>query len=160
MADETEDREGKGHEPEEREKSLPAQVSDDAGKPDVAQLRIPAGRLLELLKEEGEDHGLRVSLTKSSTWMGPLPPPDEFARYNEAVPDACHRILTQFEEEGAHRRKAALRGQIWAGSLAAAAIIAACIMAVSGYPWAAGATVGFVALAVGASSVLSLIGRR
>ena len=39
----------------------------------------------------------------SSTFSGPLPPPEILIRYNEAVPDAAERILAMAEKQSAHR---------------------------------------------------------
>lgn len=39
----------------------------------------------------------------SSTFSGPLPPPDILARYNDAVPDGAERIITLAERQAAHR---------------------------------------------------------
>lgn len=37
--------------------------------------------------------------------VGPLPTPEAFARYNEAVPDAAERILRQSEKEQEFRHR-------------------------------------------------------
>ena len=39
----------------------------------------------------------------SSTFSGPLPPPDILARYNDAVPDGAERIIALAERQAAHR---------------------------------------------------------
>lgn len=39
----------------------------------------------------------------SSTFSGPLPPPDILARYNDALPDGAERIIALAERQAAHR---------------------------------------------------------
>jgi uncharacterized membrane protein len=39
----------------------------------------------------------------SSTFSGPLPPPDILARYNDAVSDGAERIIALAERQAAHR---------------------------------------------------------
>jgi len=37
------------------------------------------------------------------TYMGPLPPPEDLARYDEIVPGMAERLLTGFERQTEHR---------------------------------------------------------
>ncbi|MCA1604551.1 MAG: DUF2335 domain-containing protein [Acidobacteria bacterium] len=39
------------------------------------------------------------------SYEGPLPPAQELIRYNEAHPDAAHRIITMAEKQEFHRQK-------------------------------------------------------
>lgn len=39
------------------------------------------------------------------TYVGPLPEPTDLKAYDLVVPGAAERILTQFEEQGRHRRE-------------------------------------------------------
>jgi hypothetical protein len=39
------------------------------------------------------------------SYEGPLPPAQELIRYNQAHPDAAHRIITMAERQEAHRQK-------------------------------------------------------
>ena len=39
----------------------------------------------------------------SSSFAGPLPPPDILVQYNDAVPDAAERIIAMAERQAAHR---------------------------------------------------------
>ena len=53
---------------------------------------LPDEKRLELVKV----------LTRSrveTTFSGPLPPPEDFEKYNDVVPDAANRILTMAEKE-------------------------------------------------------------
>lgn len=79
-------------------------------------------------------------------WSGVLPRPDDFARYNEVVPDAAERLLAMLEQEQAHRialeakiipaNMAAGRiGQLLGTGLSALALILAAGTAVYGAPW-------------------------
>jgi uncharacterized membrane protein len=40
----------------------------------------------------------------ASTYSGPLPSPEMMERYEAVVPGSAERIITQFEEQGRHRR--------------------------------------------------------
>jgi len=46
---------------------------------------------------------VRQEISVSSTFSGPLPPPDILARYNDAVPDGADRIIALAERQAAHR---------------------------------------------------------
>lgn len=39
----------------------------------------------------------------TSSFAGPLPPPDILIQYNEAVPDAAERIISMAERQSSHR---------------------------------------------------------
>ena len=46
---------------------------------------------------------IRQQISVSSTFSGPLPPPDILARYNDAVPEGAERIIAMAERQAAHR---------------------------------------------------------
>jgi len=46
---------------------------------------------------------IRREISLSSTFRGPLPPPDILARYNDAVPDGAERIIALAERQAEHR---------------------------------------------------------
>jgi len=39
------------------------------------------------------------------SYAGPIPPPDLLGHYEQVSPGSANRILTQFEEQGRHRRR-------------------------------------------------------
>ena len=45
----------------------------------------------------------RREISLSSTFSGPLPPPEILIRYNDAVPDGAERIIALAERQAAHR---------------------------------------------------------
>ncbi|UIX82261.1 DUF2335 domain-containing protein [Xylella fastidiosa] len=45
-----------------------------------------------------------ISVARSS-WSGPLPAPDQLARFDEIVPGAAERIIKMAEQEGEHSRE-------------------------------------------------------
>lgn len=100
---------------------------------------------------------VRQEISVSSTFSGPLPPPDILARYNDAVPDGAERIIALAERQAAHRM--ALESRVvdadikrsnlglGAGLLVAlAGLSAAFLMVDRGNAWA-GAVVGSLDLA-------------
>ena len=46
---------------------------------------------------------VRHEISMSSTFSGPLPPPDILARYNEAIPGGAERIIVLAERQAEHR---------------------------------------------------------
>lgn len=46
---------------------------------------------------------ISAQVEASSTFSGPLPPPDILIKYNEAIPDAAERILAMAERQANHR---------------------------------------------------------
>lgn len=57
-----------------------------------------------------QQHNLRSQINNNqiiaqAIHSGPLPPANEFEKYNSVVPDAGNRILTMAENEAAHRHK-------------------------------------------------------
>ena len=51
------------------------------------------------------DNRAELTATQSITYIGPLPPAAEFAKYNDALPGTAERILTMAEKEVEHRHK-------------------------------------------------------
>lgn len=45
------------------------------------------------------------SLTVSAKWQGPLPHPNDLARFNAVIPNGADRIVTRWEEQGRHRQE-------------------------------------------------------
>jgi len=46
-----------------------------------------------------------IHVSESSSFSGPLPPPDLLAEYEAVVPGLADRIVRMAEDEGGHRRK-------------------------------------------------------
>lgn len=46
-----------------------------------------------------------VIVSATSSFSGPLPPPDDLAKYNDAVPDAAERIIAMAEKEQENRHR-------------------------------------------------------
>jgi len=68
-------------------------------KPHQPPPQLPGRETLrQLVRQE-----IRQEISVSSTFSGPLPPPDILARYNDAVPDGAERIIALAERQAAHR---------------------------------------------------------
>ena len=101
-------------------------------------------------------------------WQGPLPSPDDLARFNEIIPDGARRIVEMAENEQKHRlehessvldanRREVRRGQYLGAGLSSAAILGAVYVAViGGSPWVSASLVGVPFAGV----IVSLINAR
>lgn len=47
----------------------------------------------------------RVVVHQSTSFSGPLPPPEILRRFDEVVPGAAERIIKMAEEQSGHRRE-------------------------------------------------------
>ncbi|WP_274065417.1 DUF2335 domain-containing protein [Xylella fastidiosa] len=69
-----------------------------------------------------------------SSWRGPLPAPDQLARFDEIVPGAAERIIKMAEQEGEHSRgirRFAMKASVGAqliGQLSALTIAMCCLL--------------------------------
>jgi len=74
---------------------------------DLAEEDPRIAELLELLaREDGRGLGRRLKGDLIGVfYRGPLPPPEMLRAYDEIVPGAAERILTQFERQSEHRRE-------------------------------------------------------
>lgn len=106
---------------------------------------------------------------------GPIPPPDDLARYDSIIPNGADRIMALAESQMTHRhrleqdivvaqvadaraeRTERLLGQIFALIIGLTAIVAGAIVAIKGQPWP-GAIIGGSAI-VGLVSVF-IAGRK
>lgn len=77
-------------------------------------------------------------------WHGPLPSPDQLARFNDVVPGAAERIIRMAEQEGEHNRLVQARavsgaivaqwlGQIFAMLVAGGGLFATYKLAMAGH---------------------------
>jgi uncharacterized membrane protein len=55
-----------------------------------------------------------VGFAVSSSFSGPLPPPNLLAQYNEVLPDGANRIVTMAERQAKHRQRLETRAQAFA----------------------------------------------
>jgi uncharacterized membrane protein len=114
-------------------------------------------------QELDPETGKMVSVTrteiKSASWQGPLPDPSSLREFNEVVPGLAEKIVSEFQNEAAHRRdfeKIALRASIkldlWSRisafifALSALGVAGFCVF--SGQPGAAMAIGGITIAAV------------
>ena len=91
--------------------------------------------------------------------IGPLPTPEDFARYNEVVPDAAERILRQAEKEQDFRHRAVKSAQateraktVFSFLIAAGLIVVAGIATWLGNAW--------IAVPLGSVGLASILLRR
>lgn len=93
---------------EEGAPGLPVPLSD------VRRDAVDAGVDAELI--ERQDGGVRQVrgnvpaerrqvMMQSASYAGPIPPPGLLKAFDDVVPGSADRIITQFEEQGRHRRK-------------------------------------------------------
>ena len=59
----------------------------------------PAPRQADIVQAGNEE-----VIVTAEAWSGPLPAPDDLARYEEIIPGAADRILTLAERQAAHRQ--------------------------------------------------------
>ena len=117
----------------------------------------------------------RLSIEASSSFVGPIPPPQILDKYNQILPGAADRILKMAEKEQSHRhemqeklvesqasdfrqdRNEKRLGQIFGFAIGVVSIISGSVTAIQGAPWAG----GFIGSAgvVGLVSVF-VVGRR
>lgn len=55
-------------------------------------------------KSEAQAPTARLKVTHSQIHVGPLPPPEQLAKYNETVPNGAERIFAMVEKQLAHRQ--------------------------------------------------------
>ena len=108
----------------------------------------------------------KVTAVATSTFRGPLPPPDALQRYEQICPGLADRIVALAEREAANRHKleqenvriaendiVAARGETRHGqnlafALTIVAFVAAVICAYVGQPWVAGVIAGTTLVSV------------
>ena len=73
-----------------------SELTGNPNGPDLAEAIVAA--VATKLSEE-QKSSLVQELSISRSFSGPLPPPDDFERYNKVAPDAANRILAMAEKE-------------------------------------------------------------
>jgi uncharacterized membrane protein len=97
---------------------------------------------------------------KITEFSGPLPPPEQLARYNQVLPGAADRIVTMAERQSAHRieleklvvsrqLRQSENGQMLAFIIAVLFLIGALVATLLGHDWVGGV--------LGGTTVLSLV---
>jgi len=95
----------------------------------------------------------QVAVRAESSWSGPIPSPDQLARFDAVIPGSAERILKMAEQEGEHARdiqrravRATIRlehlGQGCAFVFATGAVISAYRLAMTGHDVVAGILIG------------------
>ena len=94
-----------------------------------------------------------VSTEVTTTWLGPIPPPDMLQRFDEVVPGAAERILETAEKQADHRMRMeetviegdstrSYLGLIAGFILSAGTIAGGIFLIMNGHDWAGGLLVG------------------
>ncbi len=76
---------------------------------------------------------VQVSQT-AQVFTGPLPPPEQLIKYNEAVPNAAERIIAMAEKQAAHRQEletTVLKAEARRSSLGLTAVFVLSVLALS-----------------------------
>jgi len=133
----------------------------------MSKKRNPAPRSESGLPVQEPPSAKPVAVRAESSWSGPIPSPDQLARFDAVVPGSAERILNMAEQEGEHARdmqrravKAAIRlehlGQGCAFVFAAGAVMAAYRLAMAGHDMVAGILIGTTL----ATIVIAFLDRR
>lgn len=133
----------------------------------------------ESLRKRGKDQSVPQqagidssgSIEVTSTWSGPIPPPDALRTFNEIVPGSAERIFVMAERQLDHRMRmeeTVVRGDsrrsylgLIAGFMLSVAIIAGgVILVVNGHDWAGGLLVVVNILGLAGAFVYGTHSRR
>jgi len=140
----------------------------------VQDAQIPESVKAEVIEafRAGDMGRVVQSITSSSMYQGPIPPPDMLRDYEGVLPGSAERILRSMEQQSEHRQDlekadttsfilTRSRGQLIAGGLCLSAIIGGVVMASFGNPIAGSIMSAAVVLPVCGVSLLSpYLGRR
>lgn len=117
--------------------------------------------------DRGSNGNGSALIVRQELMMGPLPPPETLARYNEIIPDGADRLLKLVEHQQEHRiriesivvssqQRQSLTGQILAFIIAVVGLLVCAYMAVHG----AEAVAGILATTLIGSLVYAFINGR
>src|SRR6266487_6387560 len=67
--------------------------------------RMPEPHALKKPDNKNQATHLLASVHRESIFLGPLPPPEALAKYEEVLPGAADRIITMAEKQVGHRQK-------------------------------------------------------
>jgi len=101
----------------------------------------------------------RLKVTHSQIHVGPLPPPEQLMKYNEAVPNGAERIFTMVEKQITHRQnletvaveadiKRSFRGLAAGFSVTLLALFVAAFLIYSGHDFAGASLFGVSLVAI------------
>lgn len=106
-------------------------------------------RILDELPDEKRQVIIRAFTHMERKFSGPLPAPEDFMMYKNALPDAPERIMAMAEKQTDHRISCENRiielkgrenlfGQIAGFLIAICCLVVACILGLNGHDWLAG----------------------
>lgn len=106
-------------------------------------------RILDELPDEKRQVIIRAFTHMERKFSGPLPAPEDFIMYKNALPDAPERIMAMAEKQTDHRISSERRiielkgrenlfGQIAGFLIAICCLVVACILGLNGHDWLAG----------------------
>lgn len=104
---------------QEKRTDKPAEVQSTEQRPADAQVVVLSPETVREAAATGS--ALQVVITRAHA--GPLPAPVTMREYDDVVPGLPKTIITEFQKEGAHRRRSQTIGQIGAIGVAAIAIV-------------------------------------
>lgn len=140
-----------------KEKNLQAELKKEG-----VEVPYDVTEILSSLPEEKRHIivGALCAIEKSSSFRGPLPPPEILAGYEKILPGASERILSMAEKQQDHRinmeativkeqTRQSANGQLWGAVLATLFGIGAVFLGYTGHDWLAGvmATTTIIGLA-------------
>lgn len=106
-------------------------------------------RILDELPDDKKQILIRAFMHMERKFSGPLPAPEDFIMYKNALPDAPERIMSMAEKQTDHRISCESRiielkgrenllGQIAGFLIAICCLVVACILGLNGHDWLAG----------------------
>lgn len=132
------------------EKTRDGQASADTIEKSTQPNHAEVLKILDGLPSEQKDVMIKAfTYMEQRSFSGPLPAPEDFIRYREALPDAPERIMIMAEKQTDHRIKCEqdiikakkrenLIGQIAGFLIAICCLVVACILGLNGHDWLAG----------------------
>lgn len=72
---------------------------------DTGKLTIDEDQVIDTQVVSNTKAPGRITRRELSVWRGPLPPPEEIAKYNQIIPNGADRIMAMAEKEQGHRQE-------------------------------------------------------